>query len=142
MVGVSGLLYTFTVDTLSIAGIVTRRACRRVRRLAIGRRIAAIVATARPVHFISVSASGIINSRPVGGAVHLGPGSDLCISNRILTVMAVIARHCHARCTLLCAAHLRRTMASGRIRHRRVVPCGGPTIDVSARRVAEFTHRV
>lgn len=150
-VGVGGAVNALVVYTVDTAPLVTRRAytrdcrpyaCRRVRRLAIGRRIAAIVATDRPVHFISVSASGVTKSRPVGGAIHLGPGRNVRRSNRILTVIAVIARQCHARCTLLCAAELRRTIASGRVRRVRGGTCGGPTIALSSASVTHCTHRV
>lgn len=134
--------FLLTTKLLKAPGMRTRQACRRVRRLAMGRRMAAIVATSRPMHFISVSASGIINSRPVSGVIHLGPGRNKRRSNRILTVIAVMARHCHARCTLLCAAQIQRTMASGRVRLRRQGTCRGPTISVSAIRVAHFTQHV
>lgn len=143
-VGLGGVKAMFLLATklLKAQGTRTRAACRRVRRLAIGRRIAAIVATSRPMHVISVSASGIINSRPLSGVMQLGPGRTKRRSNRIVTVIAIVARHCHARCTLICAAQLGRTMASGRVLPRRHGTCGGPTMSVSATRVAQFTEQV
>lgn len=140
--GVVVATFLLTTKLFTAQGTRTRHACRRVRQLAIGRRMAAIVATSRPIHFISVSASGITNSRPVRGVVQLGPGRAKRRSNRILTVIAVMARHCHARCTLVCAAQVDRTITSGRVRLRRQSTCGGPAISVSATSVIHFTEQI
>lgn len=127
------IVYLFDVK------IVTRGAFCSVRHLAIGRGMSSVVATSRPVHVISVSASSVINSGPLSGIVQLGPASSRRRSNRIVNVIAVVASHCHIRCTLICADGVRRTMTSGRIRLIRQGTFRGPRVDVSARSVITCT---